>query len=70
MLTKSEEKIFTFISEYWKAHGFSPSVRDIAKGCYISNKTAHQYVLKLFDKGYIDFVPNLSRTIKIKKKHM
>lgn len=67
-LTELEEKIFLFICEYWKENGFSPCIRDIVNNCYVSQSTAYNYILRLYDKGFINYVPNLARSITVKKE--
>lgn len=66
-LTKLEKKIYDYICDYWSQHGFSPAIADISAGCYVSHSTAYDYILRLFDKGYITYVPRIARSITVKK---
>lgn len=67
-LTKLEKNVYDFICEYWEKNHFSPSINDIAKGCFISYSTAYDYIHRLFDKEYVYFVPKIPRSITIKEK--
>lgn len=66
-LTRLENDVYKFICDYWNTHGFSPSIKDIAKGCFISYSTAYEYLHKLFDKGYVYYIPKIPRSITIKQ---
>ena len=65
-MTKSEEKIFETITKYINENGFSPSNRDIAEEVELSVSTTHAHLLKLREKGYINFVEGMARSITIR----
>lgn len=66
-LTRREKEIFDFICEYWRENGYSPSMRDICKGCFLSSpNSAFLYVDILKQKGFVDYRPHTPRTITIK----
>ena len=61
-LTDKEKEVYIFICEFIKSHSFPPSIRDIAKGCFICKTGAKKYVDILIDKGYLDYTPNIARS--------
>lgn len=65
-LTPQQRKVFNFLRSYIEKQGYPPSVREIchALGFY-SSSTAHHYLEKLEDKGYIERQPSLPRAIRI-----
>lgn len=67
--TVKQEELYFIIKDFIDEHGFSPTVRQLCK--LTGNKstdTVAQKLYKLKDKGYIDFEPNKSRTIRITKR--
>lgn len=67
-LTNLENNIFNYILKYWQENGFSPSIADISKACYISRTATHKYIFRLYEKNYISFVPKIARSITIKEQ--
>lgn len=68
-LTKKQELFYQSIKKYIKENKESPTIRELAqinnlKGC----STAHDYIVKLRDKGYITFIEHGARSIRIKRK--
>jgi len=52
---KTRCEILTFIIEYIKKHGYSPSVREIGKGVGVkSTSNVHAHLHKMFDTGMIE----------------
>lgn len=67
-LTPRETDIFNFICDYWKENGYSPSMREICKGCFLASpRSAFLYVDILKTKGYVNYRPHTPRTITITK---
>lgn len=65
-LTAREREIFNFIRSYRQQKGFSPSLREICKNCYLgSTNSAAYYIGQLVSKGAIDYVPRIPRSITI-----
>lgn len=65
-LTQRETEVYLFICAYRAQYGFSPSMRDICKGCYLaSTRSAHLYIDILQRKGYIKFIPRIPRSITL-----
>ena len=64
-LTKSEKRVYEFLNEYIDAHGYSPSVRDIATATgFASSSTVHLYLSRLEEKGYIEREQRKSRSFR------
>lgn len=55
-----------YILQYQKEKGYSPSVRDISKGCYMSASTAQRHLYKLVELGYLMITPRTPRSIVVK----
>lgn len=66
-LTEREKEVLEFIVQYRKEKGYSPSMREIAHGCYIGSLNGVSYfVNQLVMKKAIDYVPRQARSITIK----
>lgn len=67
-LTDSQQKLYDKIIDYIDEYGFSPSFRELTKltGKTSVSSTFHQLNI-LKRKGYIDYSPRLSRTIRVLK---
>jgi repressor LexA len=62
----TRERIFKFIHEFYDAHGYSPTVRDILKGCNISSTAVVQHHLDVLDRdGRIQRDPEVFRSIRV-----
>ena len=67
-LTAREKDIYNFICDFWKVNGYSPSVREIQKGVFLNSPNMiHRYLYHLLEKGYINIIPNIARSITIKR---
>lgn len=65
-LTKHQEKILNIIKDFINKNGYSPTVREIGKISDLkSTSTIKTYLDILYTKGYITYIPKLSRTIRI-----
>lgn len=63
-LTSRRQQILQFIRDFVEEKGYSPTVRDIAKGCGISSPSAIQYHLDILkQEGYIRREPEVFRSI-------
>ena len=53
-MSQAEDKIVKFIRDYMQEYGWSPTVREIAKGTqYPSTSTVQGYLIRLADQGRI-----------------
>lgn len=65
-LNAQEERVFEYIKKQIKHTGYPPSVREICAALgFKSTSSAHQYILRLADKGYISKKDLKTRAIKI-----
>ena len=62
-LTERQQETLDFICKYRSEKGFSPSLREIAKGIYVSKPTAQKHLMNLIEKGFVTYTPRTSRSI-------
>ena len=68
-LTKRQKDVLNFIKGYIKTHGYSPTLREIARGTGIKTpRGVKTHLIALSRKGYITFQPGKARSISILKK--
>lgn len=68
-MTRSQYNVYKVVKEFIEKNGYSPSVREICEILgYKSPASAEAHLQKLKDKGYITFVENRNRTIRIIKE--
>lgn len=67
-MTEKQKEMYLAIKSYIEKYGFSPAIRDL---CEMTNKsspsTVHYLLKQLKKKGYIDYIFNKNRTIRIVK---
>jgi repressor LexA len=65
-LNEREQKVLDFIISQVKVTGYPPSVREICKAVgFKSTCSAHQYIQKLTDKGYLEKSSLKMRALKV-----
>lgn len=67
-LTERQREIYLFILHYQENHGYSPSIRDICKGVFLSQPSVTRHIDNLIKLGYIEYTPKVARSIVIKNK--
>lgn len=66
ILNKQEQSVLNYIKEQIKATGYPPSVREICSALgFKSTSSAHQYIWRLAEKGYIEKAGLKTRAIRI-----
>lgn len=66
-LTKKQHELLTFIDEYIKDHGYSPTYREIMSGLnYKSVATVAKHVNNLVALNRLEKIDNSARTLEIK----
>lgn len=65
MLDDTSKMVYEYIRTYIHEHGYAPSQRDIATGCYINVASVMRYLDRLEAKAYIRREPNKARSITI-----
>lgn len=67
-MTNKQEQVYEIIKQFIDQNGYSPSIREIMKLMGLSSPaTIHSHLCKLKEKGYITYVPDTNRTIRIIK---
>ncbi len=65
-LSEKQQKVLSFVKERLLQDGIPPSVREICEATGIkSTSTAHTYLKRLQDEGYIDRLSGLNRAIRL-----
>ena len=65
-LTGKQQAILDFLKEYYEKNNFSPSMKEVAAHFEITISTVQGYFKELALKGFINKLPNQSRSIVIK----
>lgn len=61
-------KVMDYIRKFSEENGYTPSIREICKECGIkSTATAHSYIERLQNKGYLNKKENKKRAVAIGK---
>jgi repressor LexA len=64
-LTKSEKRVYDYLTDHVENYGYSPSVRDIASSLgFASSSTVHLYLSRLEEKGYLEKEAHKSRSYR------
>ena len=51
----TREKIYGYVVDYIAEHGYSPTVREIADGVYLSSSSAvHNQLIRMFAEGTLE----------------
>jgi len=65
-LSKTRERIFKFIRDFLDNRGYTPTVRDIVKGCSLSSTAVVQHHLNVLEReGRIRRDPEVFRSIQL-----
>lgn len=60
------EKVYSFLVEFMKENGYSPSIREICDGTdFRSTSTVHAHLAMLELLGKIEMKPNSGRAIRL-----
>lgn len=58
-------QICAFIRAYERQHGYAPTIREVADGCYIANSTAIIYLARLEAWGWVTRDPGKARSLRV-----
>lgn len=61
------EKVYTFVQTYIAEYGYSPSIREIAEGCYINKTYAVRYLDILEAQGRLTRQQGKARSVRLKE---
>ena len=65
-ISKTRERIFNFIRDFFNRRGYAPTVRDIVKGCSLSSTAVVQHHLNVLEReGRIRRDPEVFRSIQL-----
>jgi len=59
------EDIFTFLCEYDRQFGYSPTLREVAEACYMSRPNMYRYLDQLIAQGRISRDSGIARGITL-----
>lgn len=66
VLYRKERELLTYLAQFQKMHGYSPTLREMADATgHRSVSTIHTIIRNLVDKGYIQKVDGNARILKI-----
>src|SRR5207237_9770661 len=66
MLTRSQNKTYSFIKDFIKKNNIAPTMAEIAEGIGIKSRgVVHRYVSALVDKSLLKLLPNRRRNIEL-----
>ena len=66
MITKKQKKVLDFVKIYSKDNGYAPSLKEIQKKFKMASvSTAHFYISKLKNAGYLEKIKNKARAISV-----
>ena len=65
--TDRDREILDFIIAFREKKGFSPTIREISRNCYLSKSATIYHIEKLCELGKISLTPNTARSIILKK---
>jgi len=68
MQNPTSEAIYEFINIFIEEHGYPPTMREIADGCYISTGNVVRYLDKLEAEGRLIREPRKARSLKLTHK--
>jgi SOS-response transcriptional repressor LexA len=64
-----QHALMSAIDEYWRAHGYAPSVRELVAACGLSSTAVCRHNLRaLREDGWIDFTDGIPRTVRVLKR--
>ena len=63
--TERDKEMICFIQQFQYEKGYSPTVREISRGLYISSTNTYRRLYKLVEMGYLKITPNTPRSIVI-----
>jgi SOS-response transcriptional repressor LexA len=59
------DKVYIFVQNYIHEYGYPPSIREIAKGCYINKTYAVRYLDILEAQGRLTRQPGKARGMRL-----
>lgn len=66
-LTPKQLRMLTFIRDFLRAHGYAPTMQELADEFGLSKVTVFEYIEALEEKGYLRRVPNKARSLELRE---
>lgn len=66
-LTKKQQKLYDVIKKYIEENTYSPTMVELAKMTGVTLEPIHIMLVRMRERGYIDFQDGKPRTIKVVK---
>ena len=67
-MTRRQNEIYLFVLEFYREHGYSPTIGEICKGCYTTSYTYIRETLwRLEEMGLLKIEDGKHRAISIKE---
>src|SRR3989338_9752331 len=71
MLTKKQTQVLNFIKGYMTKHGYAPSLDEIKRKFKLASvSTAHYYISKLKDAGFLNKEHNQPRAVVLRNREI
>src|SRR3989344_1271186 len=71
MITKKQKQVFDFVKEYNVKHDYAPSLEEIKKKFKLASvSTAHYYISKLKDAGFLNKEHNQPRSVVLRNREI
>ena len=68
-MNPTTEAVYAFLCRYHATHGYAPTLREIAHGCYMSVSNVVRHLDKLEMERLIEREPSKARGIRVVRKH-
>ena len=69
MRDATADRYVTAVDGYWQAHGYGPSIRDLAECLGVKSPgSVHLTVRKLIESGRLTHEPGRPRTIRVPRR--
>lgn len=65
-ISQRDKELLHFVQGFIDENGYSPSLREIGKACYMSKPTAHRHIMRLVEMGYMSVTPRCARSYVVK----
>lgn len=58
-------RIFRYLCDFTRGHGYPPSQRQISEACYVGRTTVNKHLARLVEQGFISREHGMARGITI-----
>jgi repressor LexA len=65
-MTPRQKECLTYINDFWREQGYAPSYEEIRTAMGAKSKSSvSALVAKLEERGYVERIPNLARSVRV-----